>query len=155
MERPGMTELKLDYSKRGKQSKKTKRLLLLAGIIMLSLSLLTMGLVISEGFSLALLIAAAANTLVGLSFIIQSREHELLFPKKYFHISNETIKYKLGGFFNEQRIEWSSISRVSDEGKTIHIYCGDQVIKINMLHFPSSDERIKATLKAIAEAKKP
>lgn len=154
-EGPGMTILKLDYSKKGKQSKKTKRFLLIAGIIMITLSLLTMGLVVSEGFSLALLIAAAANTLVGLNFILQSREHKLLFPKKYFHISNETIEYKLGGFFRAQRIEWSSISRVSDEGKTVHIYSGDQVIKINMLHFPSSDEkRIKATLKAIAEAKK-
>jgi hypothetical protein len=60
----------------------------------------------------------------------------------------------LGGWFKEQNIPWDSISQVTDEGKSIHIYSGDRVFKINMLHFPSSDEkRIRSTIKTIAETK--
>lgn len=149
-----MDELKLNYSKKGKHSKKTKQLLMYAGIIMVLLSLLTMILVISQDFKIVLLIASIANTLVGISFILSSLDHKIMFPDKFFFITDEAIEYKLGGFFKEQKIEWDSISRISDEGKSIHIYSGEKVIKINMLHFPSSDEkRIKACLNTIVEQK--
>lgn len=149
-----MNDLKLDYSKKGKLDPKAKRFLLIAGAVMMVLSLATMVMVISQGFKVILLVAAIANTLVGVGFILQSLEHKIMFPEKYIHISNETIEFKLGGWFKEQKIEWDSISKVSDEGKSVHIYSGDQIIKINMLHFPTSDEkRIKSSIKAIAEVK--
>ena len=126
----------------------------MAGVSLVVLSLLTMWLIISGGLSRALIFAAAANTLVGVTFILTSMEHKILFPKKFLHITDEAIEFKLGGFFRERRIEWDSVTRISDEGKTVHIYSGDKVIKINMLHFPSSDEKqIKASLSAFAEAR--
>lgn len=149
-----MNDLKLNYSKKGKLAPQAKRLLLIAGIVLISLSLATMVIIIYQGFKAILLVAAIANTLVGVGFILQSFEHKILFPKKYIHISSATIEFKLGGWFKEQKIAWDSISRVSDEGKSVHIHTGDRVIKINMLHFPSSDEKqIKSTINAIAEAK--
>jgi len=149
-----MTELKLDYTKQSRHSSSMKRLLLLAGIVMIGLSIGILVMVISSGISRALIIPALANILVGLHFILQSTGHKMLYPKKYIHISSEVIEFKLGGFFKEQSIRWESVSRVSDEGKSIHIYSGDQVTKINMLHFPLSDEkRIKASIIAIADEK--
>jgi len=150
-----MNDLKLDYSKKGKLDTQAKRLLLIAGILMIGLSLATMAMVITHGFKAILLVAAIANTLVGVGFILQSQEHKIFFPKKYIHISNESIEFKLGGWYKEQRIAWDSISGISDEGKSVHIQAGQRLIKINMLHFPSSDEkRIKAAINATAEAKK-
>jgi len=147
-------ELKLDYSKKGKLDSQAKRLLLIAGIVLITISLATMVMVIYQGFKAILLVAAIANTLVGVGFILQSLEHKIMVPKKYIHISSETIEFKLGGWLKEQKIGWDSISRVSDEGKSVHIHTGDRVIKINMLHFPSSDEkRIKSAINAIAKAK--
>ena len=149
-----MNELKLDYSKKGKLDPQAKRFLLIAGVIMILLSLATGVLVISQGFKVSLLLAAIANTIVGVGFILQSLEHKIMFPRKYIHISNEIIEFKQGGWFKEHKIKWDSMSKVSDEGKSVHIYLGDQLIKINMLHFPSSDEkRIKSAIKAISEAK--
>ena len=149
-----MKELNLDYTKKGRNSSQIKQLLLLAGVVLLGLSLATMVMVISRNFTRVLMVAAIANTLVGITFILQSIEHKIIYPRKLIHISGETIAFKLGGWFKEQSIGWDSISRVSDEGKSIHLHSGDRVIKINMLHFPSSDEkRIRSTIKSIAEAK--
>ena len=149
-----MNDLKLDYSNKGKLSPQVKRLALIAGIVLLVLSLATIVMIISEGFKVILLVGAIANTLVSVGFILRSRDHKIIFPKKYIHISNESIEFKLGAWFKEQKITWDSITKVSDEGKSIHIHTSDRVIKMNMLHFPSSDEkRIKSTLNAIAEAK--
>jgi hypothetical protein len=149
-----MSDLKLDYSKKGKLAPEAKRLLLIAGVVLICLSLATMVMLISHDFKVILLVAAIANTMVGVGFILQSLEHRIMVPRKYINISSETIEFKLGGWFREQKISWDSISRVSDEGKSVHIYSGDQIIKINMLHFPSSDvKRIKSAINAIAEAK--
>jgi hypothetical protein len=149
-----MNELKLDYTKKGRNSSQIKRLLLLAGVVLIGLSLATMLMVISRDFKKVLMVAAIANTLVGITFILQSLEHKIMYPRKFIHISSETIEFKLGGWFKEQSIPWDSISQVSDEGKSIHIYSGDRVFKINMLHFPASDEkRIRSTIKDLAEAK--
>jgi hypothetical protein len=149
-----MTELKLDYTKQNRHSSSMKRLLLLAGIVMIGLSIAILVMVISSGISRVLIIPALANTMVGVYFILQSTGHKMLYPKKYIHISSEVIEYKLGGFFKEQSIRWDSVSRVSDEGKSIHIHSANQLSKINMLHFPLSDEkRIKASIIAIAEEK--
>jgi len=107
-----MNELNIDYTRKGRQSPKIKRILM----------------IITRGFAGALLIPAILNFLLGINFILQSVEHKILFPKKYFHIS--------------------------DKGKTVHIYSGEQVTKKNRLHFPSADEmRIKASIKAFSEAK--
>lgn len=150
-----MSNLKLDYSKKGKLTPEAKRLLLIAGVVLIGLSLTTLILVISQGFKAILLVAAIANTLVGVGFILQSVEHKVFFPKKYIHISNESIEYKLGGWYREQKISWDSITKVSDEGKSIHLLTREGLMKINMLHFPSSDEKqIKAAIKATAENKK-
>jgi hypothetical protein len=149
-----MNELKLDYTKKGRNSSQIKRLLLLAGVVLIGLSLATMFMVISRDFTKVLMVAAIANALVGITFILQSLEHKIIYPRKFIHVSDETIAFKLGGWFKEQSIPWDSISQVSDEGKSIQIYSGDRVIKINMLHFPASDEkRIKESIKAFAEAK--
>lgn len=149
-----MNELKLDYSKKGNLDPKAKRVLLIAGAVMMVLSLATMVMVITQGFKAILLVAAIANTLVGVGFILQSLEHKIMVPEKYIHISNESIGFKQGGWYKAQKIAWDSISGISDEGKSVHIQTGGQLIKINMLHFPSSDEkRIKSAIKAIAEAK--
>jgi hypothetical protein len=149
-----MNELKLDYTKKGRNSSQIKRLLLLAGVVLIGLSLATMLMVISRDFTKVLMVAAIANALVGITFILQSLEHKIIYPRKFIHVSDETIAFKLGGWFKEQSIPWDSISQVSDEGKSIQIYSGDRVIKINMLHFPASDEkRIKESIKAFAEAK--
>ena len=149
-----MNELKLDYTRKGKQSSKIKRILMIAGILMIVLSLATLLLVITQGFTGALLIPAIANLGLGIHFILQSVEHKILFPKKYFHISDKVIAFKLGGFYKEKCIQWDAITRISDKGKSVHLYSGEQVTKINMLHFPSADEmRIKASIKAFAEAK--
>lgn len=127
---------------------------MLAGVVMIGLSLATLLMVITQGFTWTLLIPTIANTWLGLHFILSSLEHKILFPKKYFHISEKAIEFKLGGFYKEQSIQWDSIRRISDEGKTVHIYTGDGLVKINMLHFPSLDEkRIKESLKVIAEEK--
>ena len=149
-----MNELKLDYTKKGRNSSQIKRLLLLAGVVLIGFSLATMFMVISRDFTKVLMVAAIANTLVGITFILQSLEHKIIYPRKFIHISDEAIAFKLGGWFKEQSIPWDSISKVSDEGKSIHIYSGDRVFKINMLHFPASDEkRIRSTIKDLAEAK--
>lgn len=150
-----MEELKLNYSKKGKHSPGMKKLFLFAGLVMIGLSIGILAMVFSSDISRVLLIPAIANILVGLHFILTSMEHKILFPKKYIHITDEAIEFKLGGFFKEQRIEWDSISRILDKGKSFHIYSGDKVIKINMLHFPSSDEkRIRERLNHISEQKK-
>jgi len=150
-----MSDLKLDYSKKGKLDPQGKRLLIIAGVVMCCLSLATMVMVISQGFKAILLVAAIANTLVGVGFILQSVEHKILFPEKFIHVSNESIKFKLGGWYKEQDIHWSSINKVSEESKSVILFTGEKQIKINMLHFPSSDEkRIKAAIKATAETKK-
>lgn len=149
-----MNDLKLDYSKKGKLAPQTKRLALIAGIVLLVLSIATMVMVISQGFNVMLLIGAIANTLVSIGFILRSRDHKIIFQEKYIHISNESIEFKLGGWFKEYNIAWDSIHQISDKGKSVHIHTGDRVIKINMLHFPSSDEiKIKSAIKNIAEAK--
>jgi hypothetical protein len=149
-----MNELKLDYTKKGRNSSQIKRLLLLAGVVLIGLSLATMFMVISRDFTKVLMVAAIANALVGITFILQSLEHKIIYPRKFIHVSDETIAFKLGGWFKEQSIPWDSISQVSDEGKSIHIYSGERVSKINMLHFPASDEkRIRSTIKDLAEAK--
>lgn len=149
-----MNELKLEYSKKGKQSSKIKRFLLIAGFIMIGLSLATLAMVIFNDLKPVLIVPAIANLWLGIHFILQSIEHKILYPKKYINISNEAIEFKLGGFYREQRIEWASISRVSEQRKSLVIYSGARVIKINMLHFPAADEmQIKASIKAIAEAK--
>ncbi|MCP4313019.1 MAG: hypothetical protein GY790_17300 [Bacteroidetes bacterium] len=149
-----MNDLKLDYSKKGGNSPQLKRLLLIAGVVLIGLSLATMVMVISQNLKIILLVAAIANAGVGVGFLLQSQEHKIMYPKKYIHISTESIEFKLGGWYKEQKIGWDSISRFSDEGKSIHIHSGDRVYKINMLHFPSSDEkRIRAAIKAIAELK--
>ncbi len=149
-----MNELKLDYSRKGKHSLKTKRLLIIAGLIMIGLSLATLAMVIFNDLKPILIVPAIANLWLGIHFILQSIEHKILYPKKYINISNEAIEFKLGGFYKEQRIEWASISRVSEQRKSILIYSGDRVIKINMLHFPSLDEkRIRTAINTIAEAK--
>lgn len=151
-----MNELKLDYSKKGKLDPKAQRVLLIAGAVMMVLSLATMAMVITQGFKAILLVAAIANTLVGVGFILQSLEHKIMVPEKYIHISNESIEFKQGGWYKAQKIDWDSIGGISDEGKSVHIQTAEQLVKINMLHFPSSDEkRIKAAIKAIAEAKLP
>jgi hypothetical protein len=149
-----MNELKLDYTKKGRNSSQIKRLFLLAGVVLIGLSLATMFMVISRNFIKVLMVAAIANTLVGITFILYSLEHKIMYPRKFIYISDETITFKLGGWFKEQKINWDSISQVSDESKSIHIFTSDRTIKINMLHFPSSDEkRIRSTIKALAEAK--
>lgn len=149
-----MNELKLDYTRKGKYSLQSKRLLMIGGIIMITLSLATLVLVFVNDFQALLLVPAIANTLVAMHFILSSLEHKILFPKKYFHISEKAIEFKLGGFYKEQSIQWDSINRISDEGKSVHIYAGDGVVKINMLHFPSLDEkRIKESLKVFAVEK--
>lgn len=127
---------------------------MIGGVAMITLSLATLVLVIVNDFKTLLIVPAIANTLVGIHFILSSVEHKILFPKKYFHISEKTIDFKQGGFYKEQSIQWDSISRISDEGKSVHIYTADGVVKINMLHFPSIDEkRIKESLKGFAEEK--
>lgn len=149
-----MKELNLDYTRKGKLTPQLKKLLLFAGILMMGFGLATAVIVVYKGFSIGILIGAIANTFLGITFILQSAEHKILFPKKYIRITTEAIQFKLGGWYNEQNITWDSVTKVSDEGKSVHLYTGDNIIKINMLHFPSSDEkRIKSTLKAIAEAK--
>ncbi|MDX2430121.1 MAG: hypothetical protein QNK35_04255, partial [Bacteroides sp.] len=84
-----MNELKLDYTKKGKYSLKTKRLLMIGGVAMITLSLATLVLVVVNDFKALLIVPAIANTLVGVHFILSSLEHKLLFPKKYFHISEK------------------------------------------------------------------
>lgn len=127
---------------------------MIGGVAMMSLSLATLVLVFVNDFQALLLVPAIANTLVAVHFILSSLEHKILFPKKYFQISEKAIEFKLGGFYKEQSIGWDSISRISDEGKSVHIYTDDGVVKINMLHFPSLDEkRIKESLKGFAEEK--
>lgn len=149
-----MNDLRLDYTKKGKHSSKTKRLLLISGVGLIILSLVTLIILITSDISLSLIIPASANILMGTIFIFQSIEHKILYPKKFIYISAETIEFKLGGFFREKRIEWSSIDRVSTEGKTVHIHSGEHVTKINMFHFTLMDEkRIKAAINAIAEEK--
>lgn len=149
-----MNELKLDYTKKGRYSLKSKRLLMIGGVAMITLSLATLALVVVNDFKALLIVPAIANTLVGVHFILSSVEHKLLFPKKYFHISEKAIEFKLGGFYKEQSIGWDSINRISDEGKSVHIYTSDGLVKINMLHFPSLDEkRIRSTIKALVEEK--
>ena len=149
-----MKELKLDYSNRGKNTSKTKRLLMIAGFAMITLSLVTMVMVISQGFKIILLVAAIANTLVGVTFILQSVEHKIIYPKKFIHITTDSIEFKLGGWYKEQRIDWSTVRQITDKGKSVSVQCDDQVVRINMLHFPSSDEKqIKATLQAIFSTK--
>ncbi len=149
-----MNELKLDYSKKGKQSLQLKRLLVIAGLVMIGFSLATLAMVIFNDLKPILIVPAIANLWLGIHFILQSIEHKILYPKKYINISNEVIEFKLGGFYKEQRIEWASISRVSEQRKSLVIYSGARAIKINMLHFPSLDEkRIRSTINTIAEAK--
>ena len=78
----------------------------------------------------------------------------ILYPKKYINISTRAIEFKLGGFYREQRIEWDAINQISEGKNSISLHSGDRVIRINMLHFPLSDEkRIKSTINSIAEAK--
>jgi len=149
-----MNELKLDYSKKGKNPPQIKRLLLLAGIIMIALSLATLIMVISQGLKPLLLYAALANTIVGIGFILQAAEHKILFQKKYIHISSECIAFKLGGWYKEHQIEWNNITGISDQRNSLIIHCDDQVTRINMLHFPSSDEkRIRSTIHDMAKGK--
>jgi len=149
-----MNDLKLNYSKKGKLDPKAKRVLLIAGAVMMVLSVATMIMVISQSFKAILLVAAIANTLVGVGFILQSFEHKIMVPEKYIHISNESIAFKQGGWYKAQKITWDSISGISDKGKSIHIQTAERLVKINMLHFPSSDEkRIKSAINAIAETK--
>lgn len=149
-----MNDLKLDYTKKSRHTPQIKRLLLISGMVMIGLSLAILVMVLTSEISLALIIPALANTLVGIHFILQSAGHKLVYPRKYFQIDSEAIKFKLGGFLPEKQIKWDSITRISDEGKFIHIYSGDQVTKISMLHFPSIDEkRIKEHLKIVLEAR--
>lgn len=112
-----MNDLKLDYSKKGRNSSQIKRLLLFAGMGLIGLSLATIVMVISRDFTKVLMVAAIANTLVGITFILQSLEHKIIYPRKFIHISGETIAFKLGGWFKEQSISWNSISHASNVNK--------------------------------------
>lgn len=149
-----MNELKLDYTKKSRHTAKMKKLLLFAGLVLISLSIAILVMVSISDISRILIIPALANILVGIHFILQSMGHKIVYPEKYFVINDKSIEFKLGGFFKPKKIKWDSITRISEEGKFIHIVSGDQQSKISMLHFPSSDEKkIKESLRTFADSK--
>ena len=149
-----MNELHLDYTKKGRLSSKRKRLLRISGIALMITSLVTLIIEITHKITLSLVIPTVANAFLGAVFILQSIEHRFLYPKKYINISTRAIEFKPGGFYREQRIEWDAINQISEGKNAIFLHSGDRVIRINMLHFPISDEkRIRSTISNIAKAK--
>jgi hypothetical protein len=149
-----MENLRLEYSENKFLSRRKKRLSFSIGVIALVFGLLVLIFPLSSSFSLSMLISAIANIFLGTFFILQALEHKLLYPIKYIDISSNCIEYKLGRFYNTNKIEWDSIERISKKKNSLNFYSGNKIISLKMMHFPSSDEkRIKSKISIIAENK--
>ena len=150
-----MNELTFDYSKTNQLSVRRRRLLLIFGILFFGGSLLLLIFDIINQTNLSFFIVAVANMLVGISFILQSTEHRLLYPKKYIQIGPKGLQFKLGALHKEISLDWDQVKGIRSTRKSLSFVLEkDQPVTLRMIHFPSSDEkRIRATIHTISKSK--
>ncbi len=121
------------------------------GIILIVSSILLFIYQLSKELNLSLVMPAVANALLALVVFLQAAEHPMLYPEKYIRINGHTIEYKLGRLFNLKKLDWDSIRKVEMKKNAIHLHTTTGLIRLNMLHFPASDEiKIRSAIKALA-----
>ena len=150
-----MKELLIDYSTLPRMGKSGKIGLISLGslLIVYNLVLFLIDLFKNE-LTPASVIGNILLVILGVLLILQAVGTPWLIPKKFMHITADFIEFKLGRFRKSVRLEWKAVEKVTRKKNALYLHAGEKVTKIPMILFPSSDEnKIRATIKSIAEAK--
>jgi len=151
-----MEELFIDYNKYKSLTMKRKRLFQGFGIFFSVVGVYLLIAELSSGAeSLAMLISAILNPIMGNLFFAQSFDNRAIYPKNYLRVNEEFVAFKLWSFRKPVKIRWKSVLVVHKHASGLVFLMEDSnQYSLKTKFLPSSDvKRIVPRIETLARQK--